>query len=380
VFAGSADLQQQVQQAVRQEVQPLLHQINIARRSTRSATDVGKDLMNSPSWQQGHSTNQIIQMLADCVADPQNIVQQLLQVIPHDWLQLSAAEKELRSRESRKRKQGAKPITEQTTQPGPAQGGQVAGGEATIQLGMMYILRKVRDLVPGVCWHLHDTSASGLAGRQGAIDISFTATALKVWAQLLFYSELKPRLQPLSAQHEVVGQLSDRSVDAFEQQPSQRSHIFGFAAGADAVQIVCMRKHDSPLHTGLQSLSFEPNSPGLLLMLRLVLAKRHSHGFVEVYPPPISIPGSTLSHFDLVDWQMADEVHSGSHLAQVAAITSSTVCNSQVWRACWHDGQQPPQEVAVKTGPFLHIKSEVCSFLLVGYASALRTQAAVVIS
>ncbi len=241
----------------------------------------------------------------------------------------------------------------------------------------MYLLRKVKELVPGVCWYAYDTSASGLAGRKGAIDVSFTAAPLKVWPQLLFYSELKSSLVPLLAQHSVIGQLSDRSVDAFSYQPPQRSHIFGLAAGADAVQVICMRKDGAPLHTALEPFSFEPNSSGLLLLLRLLLAKKDAHGFVDTQHPVITIPGAKLFDFDLVDWQArdGDEELGGSSLTGVAALTavptSSTVRSSQVWRAlCQLEINFPQAQVAVKTGPLHIIKHEVSLSWLACYITA----------
>jgi hypothetical protein len=312
-------------------------------------------------------------LLGDSCVDPQAVAQQLLEEIPHSWEELASCERQLRKNEARKRKRGAGGAEEpqqQVEQPAssetPEQTREKRDRESTIQLGMMFLLRKLRELVPAVCWHVYDTSASGLAGRQGPIDISFTAAPLKVWCQLLFYSELKSSLTPLSAQQTVLGQVSNRSVDAFQHQPPQRSHIFGMAAGEDAVQLVCMRKHLAPLHTGLEPFAFNASSPGLLLWLRLLLAEKDAHGFVQTQPPTIAVPGVQLSNFELVDWRgVGNEEEWGagapSNTDTAASRASSTIRSSQVWKASCKQGSRAAEDVAVKVGPRASIQREVGS-------------------
>ena len=377
IHAGGHAIQQQLLQ-YRQEIQEEMQQhrqevLGITERSTRSASDIGKSCMSSPAWEQGESTAAIQQMLANSCADPQTVAAELLAVIPHTWEELAAAEKELCEREKRKRKPGdGEELEGPQAAQGAGQGAEKTENEATVQRGTMYMLRKVKELVPAVCWYEHDTSASGLAGRQG---VNFTAAPLQVWPQLLFYSELRSKLMPLPAQHAVIGQLLDRSFDAFERQPPQRSHIFGLAAGADAVQVLCMRKHSSPSHTRIEPFSFQADSPGLLLWLSLLLANKDVHGFVETQPPVISIPGARLSGFVLVDWRAEDEELGGSTLTGAAALdavpASSTVRSSQVWRASIQlEDKSQQEQVAVKTGPLPIIKHEVSLLWLASFQNA----------
>ncbi len=169
----------------------------------------------------------------------------------------------------------------------------------------------------------------------------------------------------------VIGQLSDMSVDVFEHQPSQRSHMFGFAAGGDAVQLVCWRRDMDAIRTNLEPFSFEATSSGLLLLLDLLLAKKGAHGFVETQPPTISVPDAALSEFELVDWRGPDKKQAlGSTIPENAPAVlhqaaSSTVCSRQVWRANLDRGDaRLLQKVAIKTGPFDFIAQEVGLHLL----------------
>lgn len=380
VFCGITGLQPtacNVDERIEQQLQPfkqellaLAQKINDSEKSTHSATEVGKAVMSRISWQRD-CTAEIKGMLHERCAEPQTVAEDLLAIIPHSWEQLAGAET-LQKQLETGQISGSTSIVEQPDQERADIGTSVDQQpskeklkEVNFQLGLMHIFRVIKQLVPAVCWHVHDTSQSGFAGRHDFLDVSFVPSTLVAWPQLLFFGEFKAQLQSPSAHCAVIGALSDKSGRVFKNQPSQRSHIFGFAAGGHAVQLVCWRRDMGTICTNLEPFSFEAASAGLLLLLDLLLAKEGAHGFVEIQPPSISVPGATLSEFELVDWRAPDEEHSlGASSAfpehSLDQALSSTNCSSQLWRATLDRGDASlPQKVAIKTGPFNSIAQEV---------------------
>jgi hypothetical protein len=349
-----------------------------------------------PAWQQDSSAA-ILELLSPSTVDLSLAAEQLLAAVPHSFAEMADTEFAVRQRGeaqqgsmSKRRRLADVPSTTTTAAEGQ-EGSARRGPELAVQLGYAYIVRKLKELYPECCWHFRDTSASGLQGRQGLIDLSFLHTPLAVWAQLLFYGELKQTLQPISAQHTAIGQLIDRSMDVFAMQPEQRQWIFGIAAGSDAVQVLCMRKGTTPLRTALEPFAFSAESAGLRLLLAVLLAPYNAHGFVQAVPPAVNVPGCSLVEYHLVDYQYCAQ-HDVASLGQQTSRTS--VRSSQVWQAKCVPGDGQPsiallQEgacaadcgsdgaflVAVKLGQLGHILHEVRGLLDTVAQHAVGTQA-----
>jgi len=219
------------------------------------------------------------------------------------------------------------------------------------------MLRMVQTHCGETCWHLHDTSASGLQGRQGAVDYSFMAAAnLTVAAQVLFVMELKDLLKGnLPA---VVGQLVDRSTLVFEHQPPGRRYIFGIGAGRDGLVVVCIPRPASGLpilHSGDPKPLGDPTttSDGFQLLLHVLLASRDAHNYVSMMPPCVSLDGHDIRDLVLVDYL------GGGTQMQAGLTGSTTVRGSQVWCAMCTSHAVQEVQVAIKTGSQEHIQHEV---------------------
>lgn len=95
--------------------------------------------------------------------------------------------------------------------------------------------------------------------------------------------------EPEPAQHEAIGQLIDRAQYAFVQQPAGRKEIFEAAVGEDYVQLTLHQRDAAgpPLHTCQDPFSISAGSPGLHLLLDLLLAPASAHRFVSLTKPDI---------------------------------------------------------------------------------------------
>jgi hypothetical protein len=337
---------EQEQQRLEQDL--LRRQLQHRMRSTISASQLGREITQRPDWAKD-STVEILRFLCHQSQQVNNAAQALVRQLPSSWTEMAHKEIEERQRTlisgTRKRRRADAPL--------PA-----ANSEGEFQLAMGFLLRQARQ--QQCQWYLHDTSSSGLVGREAPVDYCFMASPdLTVPAQVIFVIELKKELSAQTAYHEVIGQLEDRCTLIFQHQPAQRSHIFAVGAGRDGVVVLRFPRPDSGrpiLHSGNVKPFGNPlsaKSEGLQLLLSVLLAPHDTHSFVSVVPPDVALEGFTFTELQLVDWQSGDSTLS-------AVNNATTIRGSQVWRAkCSGRLLDRPQLVAIKTGSRAAIDQEV---------------------
>ena len=337
---------EQEQQRLEQDL--LRRQLQHRMRSTISASQLGREITQRPDWG-ADSTSQILRILRQQSQQVYSAAQALVRQLPSSWTEMAHREIEERQRTlmsgTRKRRRA--------DAPSPA-----ADSEGEFQLAMGFLLRQARQ--QQCQWYLHDTSASGLLGREGPVDYCFMASPdLTVPAQVIFIMELKKELSPLTAYHEVIGQLEDRCTLIFQHQPAQRSHIVAVGAGRDGVVVLVFPRPDSGrpiLHSGNVKPFGSPlsaGSEGLQLLLSVLLAPHDTHTFISVVPPHVALEGFTFTELQLVDWH-------GGNSTLSAGNNATTIRGSQVWRAdCSGPLFDRPHLVAIKTGSRVAIDHEV---------------------
>jgi hypothetical protein len=336
------------QEQQRLEQESLRRQLQRRMRSTISASQLGREITSRADWGKD-STTEIFRILRHQSQQVYSAAQALMRKLPSSWAGMAHKEIEVRQRTlmsgTRKRRR--------TDAPSPA-----ANSEAEFQLAMGFLVRQARQ--QQCQWYLHDTSASGLLGREGAVDYCFMASPdLTVPAQVIFIMELKKNLSAQHDYHEVVGQLEDRCTLLFQHQPARRSHIVAVGAGRDGVVVLVFPRPDSGrpiLHSGNVKPFGNPlsaESEGLQLLLSVLLAPHDTHTFISVVPPQVALEGFTFTELQLVDW------HGGNGTLS-AVNNATTIRGSQVWRAlCSGPPFDQPQLVAIKTGNHDAIQHEV---------------------
>ena len=137
--------------------------------------------------------------------------------------------------------------------------------------------------------HFHDTHLRGfLTAPPAKIDVTFTATPVLSWPNVVTLVELKASLRPSDAYAEAVGQVVQRCYNLFDKQ-EQRQRVVAAVMDGTRIDVLLVEKH-APLkvtHTGLQPFALDSSSVGWQLLLRLLCAPVSAHGFV---PPTVPAP------------------------------------------------------------------------------------------
>jgi hypothetical protein len=147
----------------------LLHSMHTTVSACQLADKVMEDTL---SWEEADGTTAILAALGTSSNAVAHATAQLAAAREADGSAVLAswqamAHKELSARQrqpvpgAKRRKSGA-PRT---------------GTEGVVQLGMGWVIRMIQQHCSATCWHLHDTSASGLNGKQGPVDYCFMADA-----------------------------------------------------------------------------------------------------------------------------------------------------------------------------------------------------------
>jgi len=172
---------------------------------------------------------------------------------------------------------------------------QTEEGLQQVVVAVLQALRKACSPPSGML--ILDTHSSGyLQDPIAKIDISGVASTASGWLGLIVAFELKLK-QTASYQHAVVHQLQDRCRHACNQQ-QHRQHMFGAAIYPDAVEVLCFTPANgggfSVRHLGPCPLAVSPESPGLQLLARILLASKEQLGYsLPSLEQPITFRGET---------------------------------------------------------------------------------------
>lgn len=216
------------------------------------ATHIGYDVQQQLEYGQDH-----IQEILDCLGPPIKCVrttaQELAAALPSTLKEAAALELKARAEEQAvlKRAETAEGGTSDSMWQEEAV--KVQGKEQEVQLAMGWVLRKLRKLLPAVCWHAIDCSVSGISGHGDKIDYGFFKENGKFFTQLLAMVEVKNVFGESDAvKAEALGQLVARREAVFRKQPG-RTHVMGAAVARDSVDIVVMHGDGRVWHTGHHS-------------------------------------------------------------------------------------------------------------------------------
>ena len=186
-----------------------------------------------------------------------------------------------------------------TAASGP-QSPQQAKSELEVQSGFCLALRMVKGLCPQAPWHAWDTSRGGIHGVKGKVDITLTYRMVVAYAQAVLLMELK-RVLDHSGYTEAIGQILDRRFGIFRSQPS-RQQFFAIVAGCDQLEVLLVQRAGIVLRSGRLPFSWDMDSPGLELFLRVLQAPAEVHGFTQPIQADIDMPPvGRLAGLTLVD-------------------------------------------------------------------------------
>ena len=140
--------------------------------------------------------------------------------------------------------------------------------------------------------HFHDTHLRGyLTCPTGKIDVTFTASDILTWPNVVTFLEFKHSLLRKPAYEEAVGQVIQRCLDIFDKQ-DQRQFIIAAVMDGMRIDILRVQRHAPVLvtHTGLQPFSLSLDSIGWKLLMRLLCAPSSALGFTApLVPDPFEL-------------------------------------------------------------------------------------------
>ncbi|KAK9843291.1 hypothetical protein WJX74_009912 [Apatococcus lobatus] len=202
-----------------------------------------------------------------------------------------------------------------------ADGPAAAVNAAEVQGAFCLLLRAVKHLFPDLPWHAWNTSGSGVDGHHGRLDLAFTFQSAVSWQQLLFLGELKASLRSGSEYMTALGQVMDRAVEMTAHQHT-RPHCYAFVAGDDSLELLKVaREHGVVMRTGQQQFYWGADSPGLILLMKLLLAPQDVHGHQPDMRVVVETDAGRVEHVILLDIRQAE----GSCVSSSNSSSSLTV-------------------------------------------------------
>jgi len=164
--------------------------------------------------------------------------------------------------------------------------------EELLQQSYNILLPHLLTVLPSFL-HFHDTHVRGyLTCPTGKIDVTFTASGILTWPNVVTFLEFKHSLLPKPAYEEAVGQVIQRCYDVFDKQ-DQRQFIVAAVMDGVRIDVFHVTRH-APLqvtHTGLQPFALSLGSVGWKLLVRLLCAPINKLGFVApLVPETFSLP------------------------------------------------------------------------------------------
>ena len=264
---------------------------------TTDATHIGKTVQQSEGWEQDHT-----QGILDCLKTSEILVSstlgQLLPQLPESFDEAVALELEARAEDKVRQPRVKRPRRAQSTTVDSEwhwqrEAGKVKGEEQEVQLGLGWVLRKLREVLPGVSWRERDCSVSGISGHGEKIDYGFFMGEEKFITQLLTMVKVEYSFRNEAARTRALGQLVARGETVFRMQPG-RTHVVGATFARDSVDVIVMHLDGRVWHTNHSSFSMGQQCDGLVWLLRLLLATPAAMGFQPTLPP--AMPALTSGH------------------------------------------------------------------------------------
>ncbi|CAL8463684.1 g3218 [Coccomyxa elongata] len=279
-------------------------------RTITDATNIGYGVQQRMEYGQDH-----IQGILDCLGPPikcvRTTVQELAAALPSTLKEAAALELKARAEEQERGKSAQGGTSDSMWLEEAAK---VEGKEQEVQLAMGWVVRKLRKLLPEVCWHAIECSVSGISGHGDKIDYGFFKENGKFFTQLLTMVEVKNVFGDSNAMKaEALGQLVARREALFRKQPG-RTHVIGAAVAHDSVDIIVMHADGHVWHTDHCSFVMGQVSSGLEWLLRLLLSTPAAMGFRPTVPPviPALSSGATIHNMRLVDYDSGPPAPEGA--------------------------------------------------------------------
>jgi hypothetical protein len=142
-------------------------------RTTVSACQLADKVMGDPlSWEEADGTTAILEALGTSSNAVAHAAAKLAAAREADGSAVLASWEAMAQKEVSVRQRQPVPGAKRRKVEAPK-----SGTEGVVQLGMGWVIRMVQQHCSATCWHLHDTSASGLNGKQGPVDYCFMADA-----------------------------------------------------------------------------------------------------------------------------------------------------------------------------------------------------------
>jgi hypothetical protein len=163
-----------------------------------------------------------------------------------------------------------------------------ASKEAEVQSSLGALLQHLTTMLQAPLF-FHDTHASGLTNPLGRIDVTFCASGVLSWTNVVTFFEFKKTLHDGHLYNEAVGQVVNRCKDIFSKQ-SERAHVVAAVMDAhriDVIKISSARCGRGPslVHTELLPFELDIENCGFQLLVRLLTAPAAQLGF-----KPASMP------------------------------------------------------------------------------------------
>ena len=328
-------------------------------RSTTDATDIGYGVRRQVEWAEDHT-----QGILDCLGPPIKSVhitaQQLAAALPSTFKEAAALELEARAKKQVALPRVKRPWRARYGALDPVWQEEAAKAERKeqeAQLGMGWLLRKLHELLPALCWHGIDCSVSGISGHGDRVSYGFFKENGKFITQLLTMVEVKDLFARSNAvKAEALGRLVARGEAVFRKQPG-RSHVVGAAVARDSVDVIVMHLDGRVWHTNHSSFTMGQVCDGLVWLLRLLLATPAAMGFRSTVPPviPALSSGHTVRDMRLV---FSDSGPTAATGESDAASAAPSVRPTRVYKATAVSAGRE-KDVAVKVSSLQQIDKEV---------------------